>query len=452
MKENHTWLTRAEILAGLGRDHRGGRRYRPRRGRPSEKSFTDDLDIDSLSMVEIVGAGRGEVRRARSPTTRSEPEDRRRRRRLIAKNQSTPPLARGGTYGTHPRSVTHEHRYPTSSSPGSARPPRSAGTSPSTWDGAARRPVRRPAHRRADHEWVERLRAARAVRARRCAVDPTEVLDRVEAAPARPVASSSRWSRPREAWADAGLAGRGRPASGSASWSAPASAARWTLLDQDDMLEEQGLRRVSPLTVPMLMPNGPAARRLAGARRPRRRPRRRLGLRLRRGGASASALRHDPGGRADMVIAGGTEAAIHPLPSPASRRCRRSRRATTTPARASRPTTSAATASCMGEGAGVMVLERAEHAAARGARIYGRFAGVGMSADAHHITAPEPEGAGASRAMREARERRRARPATTSSTSTPTPRRPRSATWPRRDAIRRAFGATTDGASPPRSR
>ena len=171
-----------------------------------------------------------------------------------------------------------------------------------------------------------------------------------------------------------------------------------TLLHQDDLLENAGLRKVSPLTIPMLMPNGPAAH---------------VGLDLgARGGvhapvaacasgaeALAIAWRMLRAGEVDIVVAGGAEACITALPIAGFSQMRAMSTRNDEPERASRPFDIARDGFVLGEGAGVMVLERAEFAAARGAVVHGRLAGVGTSSDAHHITAPEPEGTGAGRAI-----------------------------------------------------
>ena len=111
-------------------------------------------------------------------------------------------------------------------------------------------------------------------------------------------------------------------------------------------------------------------------------------------------------GRADVVVAGGTEAAIHPLPH---RRRSRAMQALSTrndePERASRPYDKGRDGFVLGEGAGVLVLESAEHAKARGAKIYAEIAGAGITSDAHHIAAARPGRVGApARAMRMALE------------------------------------------------
>lgn len=107
-------------------------------------------------------------------------------------------------------------------------------------------------------------------------------------------------------------------------------------------------------------------------------------------------------GRADVVMVGGTEAPIHPLTIAGFASMRALSTRNDDPPAASRPYDLARDGFVMGEGAAMLVLERADHARARGARIYATFAGAGMTADAHHIAQPDPEGHGAARAMRAA--------------------------------------------------
>jgi 3-oxoacyl-[acyl-carrier-protein] synthase II len=171
-----------------------------------------------------------------------------------------------------------------------------------------------------------------------------------------------------------------------------------TILTQHDTMRERGASRVSPHTVPMLMPNGPGAA---------------IGLELKaRAGvhvpvsacASGSealgfALDMIRAGRADMVVAGGAEAVIHPLPIAAFASMRALSMRNDEPSAASRPYDKGRDGFVMGEGAGVLVLERASDAVARGAKIYGVLAGCGMTSDAHDVVAPEPTGSGAARAL-----------------------------------------------------
>jgi 3-oxoacyl-[acyl-carrier-protein] synthase II len=171
-----------------------------------------------------------------------------------------------------------------------------------------------------------------------------------------------------------------------------------TMLGQDDVLEERGVRRVSPLTVPMLMPNGPAAAlslefgARAGAH---------ATVSACASGAEAISLAADliRLGRADVVVAGGTEAVVHPLPMAGFAQMRAMSTRNDEPERASRPFDKGRDGFVLGEGAGVLVLESAEHAAARGARAYAEIAGGGITSDGYHITAPDPSGSGAARAM-----------------------------------------------------
>jgi 3-oxoacyl-[acyl-carrier-protein] synthase II len=172
----------------------------------------------------------------------------------------------------------------------------------------------------------------------------------------------------------------------------------WTLLTAYDTLKEKGPRRVFPLTVPMLMANGPAASVS-------------LELGARAGvhttvsacasGAEAvgAALEMIRSGRADLVVAGGTECATHPLPIAGFAAMQALSTRNEAPEAASRPYDLARDGFVLGEGAGLLVLEAEEHARARGARIYAELAGTGLTSDAHHIAAPDPEGSGAARAI-----------------------------------------------------
>jgi 3-oxoacyl-[acyl-carrier-protein] synthase II len=107
-------------------------------------------------------------------------------------------------------------------------------------------------------------------------------------------------------------------------------------------------------------------------------------------------------GRADVVVAGGTEAAIHPLPMAAFANMMALSKNDGDPTTVSRPWDTARDGFVLGEGAGVLVLESEEHARARGAKIYALVLGAGISNDAHDIAQPDPEGRGGTRAIRQA--------------------------------------------------
>lgn len=172
----------------------------------------------------------------------------------------------------------------------------------------------------------------------------------------------------------------------------------WTLLDAYDTLRERGPRRVMPMTVPMLMPNGPAAAigMDIGAR---------AGVRTAVSACAsgtesiANAMQRIQLGQADVVVAGGAEAAIHPMPIAAFAAMHALSKRNDEPQRASRPYDTNRDGFVMGEGAGALVLEDYEHAKARGAKIYCEIVGGAVTSDAYHITAPDPEGSGAARAV-----------------------------------------------------
>ncbi|MCZ2819778.1 beta-ketoacyl-[acyl-carrier-protein] synthase family protein [Modestobacter sp. VKM Ac-2977] len=171
-----------------------------------------------------------------------------------------------------------------------------------------------------------------------------------------------------------------------------------TLLDQNDILGSKGPKRVSPFTIPMLMPNGPAAAvgLAVGARAGVHAP-----VSACASGAEAirwglDLLRLD---RADMVVVGGTEACIHPLPMAGFSAMRAMTTRNDEPERASRPFDKGRDGFVLGEGAAALVLERADAATARGAKIHARLAGAGGTADGYDLVAPHPEGEGAGRAI-----------------------------------------------------
>jgi 3-oxoacyl-[acyl-carrier-protein] synthase II len=172
-----------------------------------------------------------------------------------------------------------------------------------------------------------------------------------------------------------------------------------TLLDQFDNLKEKGARGVSPHTVPMLMPNGPAAnvglelQAKAGVHTP---------VSACASGAEAIgyALEMIRTNRADIIVSGGVEAAIHQLPMAGFAAMKALSTRNDAPERASRPYDRDRDGFVLGEGGGILILEEYEHAKARGAKIYCELVGQGLSSDGYHIAAPDPEGAGVQRAIK----------------------------------------------------
>ncbi|MBO0654345.1 beta-ketoacyl-[acyl-carrier-protein] synthase family protein [Streptomyces triculaminicus] len=219
-------------------------------------------------------------------------------------------------------------------------------------------------------------------------VDPLSLLGRVEA---------RKWDRceqlamigSREAWQDAG-----RPEvepERLAVVIGTGTGGILTTLGQDDVYERSGARRLSPYAVPMLMPNGPAAwvSMELGARGGARTP-----VSACASGAEAIAMGLDliRAGRADVVVAGGVEASLHPFCIAAFAQMKALSTDEGDPRAVSRPFDAGRSGFVMAEGAGVVVLERAGFARARSARAYGRLAGAAVSSSAHHITASDADG------------------------------------------------------------
>ena len=226
-------------------------------------------------------------------------------------------------------------------------------------------------------------------------VDPGDVLDRVEA---RRMDRSQQAAlvAAREAWADAGSPQVDPDRLGAVI--ATGIGGVTSLLSAYNTLHERGWNRVSPHMVTMIMPNGPAAvvGLEIGARAGVHTP-----VSACASGAEAIsyAARMIQSGRADVVVAGGTEAAICDITMAGFSAMRALSTRNDDPAAASRPYDTERDGFVMGEGAGVVVLESAEFAAARGATIYGRYAGSGLTSDGHHIAQPDPEGRGAALAI-----------------------------------------------------
>jgi 3-oxoacyl-[acyl-carrier-protein] synthase II len=277
------------------------------------------------------------------------------------------------------------------------------GDAPATWAAAL---AGTSGARTLDNDWAERY-GLPVTFAATILVPPSQVLSRPELNRMDPSAQYAIIAA-REAWVDAGA-----PAGDGARLGAVVSSGIggvWTLLDGWDTIRERGARRMLPMTVPMLMPNSPAAYvelefgAQAGAH-----------ALVSACASGAEAIGYGVemirSGRADVVIAGGTEAAIHPMPIGAFAASRTLSLRNDDPAGASRPYDVDRDGFVIGEGAAIVVLESAAFAAARGARVYARIAGVGLSSDAYHITSPDPDGKGQIAAMHRSLEMAGATPA-----------------------------------------
>ncbi len=173
--------------------------------------------------------------------------------------------------------------------------------------------------------------------------------------------------------------------------------------EQGERMRERGQRAVHPLTVPKAIGNiaaGTVAMDL-GLRGPSLTVSTACATGTTALGLALDLLR---AGRCDLVLAGGTEAAVTPLVCAAFDRLKALSRRSGEPAAASRPFDADRDGFVLGEGAAVLVLERADDARARGRRAHARLLGYGASSDAHHLTSPDPEGRGARLALREALE------------------------------------------------
>jgi len=232
--------------------------------------------------------------------------------------------------------------------------------------------------------------------AARVAIEPADQMERVEM---RRLDRSEQFAliASREAWKDAGSPDVDKERLGVVIASGIGGVI--TLLDQFENLKEKGARGVSPHTVPMLMPNGPAAnvglelQAKAGVHTP---------VSACASGAEAIgyALEMIRSNRADVIVGGGVEAAIHQLPMAGFAAMKALSTRNDAPQRASRPYDADRDGFVLGEGGGILILEEYEHAKARGAKIYCELVGQGLSSDGYHIAAPDPDGAGVQRAIK----------------------------------------------------
>ncbi|WP_026400746.1 beta-ketoacyl-[acyl-carrier-protein] synthase family protein [Actinomadura rifamycini] len=174
-----------------------------------------------------------------------------------------------------------------------------------------------------------------------------------------------------------------------------------TALNSYDVFREKGWSRVSPFTVPMLMPNGASGHvgiefgAMAGSHAL-------VSACASSGEAVGYAIDMIRAGRADVVICGGTESCIHPLQMASFGAMRAMSTRNDEPERASRPYDKNRDGFVLGEGSAAMIFESEEHARARGANILGFAAGCGYSGDAYDIVLPDPSGAGQAKAMQRA--------------------------------------------------
>ncbi|MFX4272824.1 beta-ketoacyl-[acyl-carrier-protein] synthase family protein [Propionibacteriaceae bacterium Y1685] len=255
---------------------------------------------------------------------------------------------------------------------------------------------------RIDQPWVDDLELPAKIAAS-VKVDPASLLDRVQA---RRMDRNTQLATVAclEAWTDAGYGfGEDNPIDPERLGVCIATGigGLGTLINSWDTLTDKGVRRVSPLSIPMLMANSAAGS---------------IGLRLK-----AKAGAHTPVsacasanegialgldmlrlGRADVAVVGGTEGVIHPLPVAAFGQMQALSRRNDEPERASRPWDVDRDGFVLGEGSVLFVIETLEHAQARGAKIYGELAGAGISNDAHDMVQPDPSGTSQAAAMTKA--------------------------------------------------
>jgi len=264
------------------------------------------------------------------------------------------------------------------------------GDVPTTWEALL---AGKSGVRTLTEEWAQEASVQFAARV---AVEPSEVMERVEM---RRLDRSEQFAliAAREAWKDAGSPDVDKTRLGVVIASGIGGVI--TLLDQYDILKTKGARSVSPHTVPMLMPNGPSAnvglelQAKAGVHTP---------VSACASGAEAIgyAMEMIRTGRADIVVTGGVEAAIHALPMAGFASMKALSTRNEDPIKASRPYDKDRDGFVLGEGGGVVVLESLEHAQKRGAKIYAELAGQGLTSDGYHIAAPDPEGTGVTRAVK----------------------------------------------------
>ena len=175
----------------------------------------------------------------------------------------------------------------------------------------------------------------------------------------------------------------------------------WSFETNNRAMFEKGPGRVSPFFIPMMI--GDIASGLVSMRHEFRGPNYGVVSACATGAhAIADAALQIKVGRADVMVCGGAEATVSPMALAGFGNMKALSTRNDEPERASRPFDADRDGFVMGEGSGVLILEEYERAKARGARIYCEVMGAGLTADAYHITAPDPEGRGASLAMKNA--------------------------------------------------